>query len=76
MDRRHFLSRLSQGAALAGLVGCGTPALTSEEPPLRRAGAHILPSETVFYALLRDVSHPFFRGYTQLVKTHHERFAN
>jgi mannonate dehydratase len=39
MDRRQFLSRLSQGAALAGLVGCGTPALTSEEPPIRRAGA-------------------------------------
>lgn len=37
---------------------------------LARGGAHILPAETVFYALLRDVSHPFFRGYTQLVKTH------
>jgi nicotinamidase-related amidase len=37
---------------------------------LRRAGAHVLPSETVFYALLRDVSHPFFRAYTQLVKSH------
>lgn len=35
---------------------------------LTRAGAHVLPSETVFYALLRDVEHPFFRGYTQLVK--------
>jgi mannonate dehydratase len=39
MDRRRFLSRVSQGAALAGLVGCGTPALTSEEPAPRRAGA-------------------------------------
>lgn len=37
---------------------------------LARSGAHVLPSETVFYALLRDVSHPFFRAYTQLVKTH------
>ncbi|MEY2879899.1 MAG: hypothetical protein RLZZ15_2279 [Verrucomicrobiota bacterium] len=37
---------------------------------LRRAGAHVLPSETVFYALLRDVAHPFFKPYTQLVKTH------
>lgn len=35
---------------------------------LGRAGAHVLPAETVFYALLRDVSHPFFRAYTQLVK--------
>jgi nicotinamidase-related amidase len=39
---------------------------------LARAGAHILPSETVFYALLHDVSHPFFRAYTQLVKHHSE----
>ena len=37
---------------------------------LARAGAHVLPSETVFYSLLHDVSHPFFRAYTQLVKTH------
>ena len=36
---------------------------------LARAGAHVLPSETVFYALLRDVGHPFFRSYTQLVKS-------
>ncbi len=37
---------------------------------LARAGAHILPSETVFYSLLRDVHHPFFRSFTQLVKQH------
>jgi nicotinamidase-related amidase len=36
---------------------------------LARSGAHVLPAETVFYALLRDVSHPFFRTYTQLVKS-------
>jgi nicotinamidase-related amidase len=36
---------------------------------LARAGAHILPAETVFYALLRDVKHPFFRSYTELVKS-------
>lgn len=36
---------------------------------LARSGAHILPAETVFYALLHDVSHPFFKAYTQLVKT-------
>lgn len=35
---------------------------------LARAGAHVLPSETVFYALLRDAKHPFFRAYTHLVK--------
>lgn len=37
---------------------------------LVRAGAHVLPAETVFYALLHDASHPFFKTYTQLVKTH------
>lgn len=37
---------------------------------LRHAGAHVLPSETVFYALLREVRHPFFKAYTQLVKSH------
>ncbi|MCX6951490.1 MAG: isochorismatase family protein [Verrucomicrobia bacterium] len=37
---------------------------------LRHAGAHVLPSETVFYALLHDVKHPFFKSYTQLVKSH------
>lgn len=37
---------------------------------LARSGVHVLPAETIFYALLRDVSHPFFRTYTQLVKSH------
>lgn len=37
---------------------------------LARAGVHVLPSETVFYALLHDVAHPFFKTYTQLVKAH------
>ncbi len=35
---------------------------------LRAAGAHVLPSETVFYSMLGDTNHPFFRTYTQLVK--------
>jgi nicotinamidase-related amidase len=35
---------------------------------LVRAGAHVLPSEAVFYSLLRHVKHPFFKAYTQLVK--------
>jgi len=39
---------------------------------LARAGAHILPGETVFYALLHHVGHPFFRTYTQLVKAYAE----
>jgi nicotinamidase-related amidase len=37
---------------------------------LTRAGVHVLPAETVFYAMLRDVQHPFFKAYTQLVKSH------
>ncbi|MBI5768959.1 MAG: isochorismatase family protein [Verrucomicrobia bacterium] len=37
---------------------------------LARAGAHVLPAETVFYALLHDVAHPFFKACTQLVKSH------
>ncbi|MBM3872496.1 MAG: isochorismatase family protein [Verrucomicrobia bacterium] len=37
---------------------------------LIRAGAHVLPVETVFYALLQDSTHPFFKAYTQLVKDH------
>jgi nicotinamidase-related amidase len=37
---------------------------------LARSGVHVLPAETIFYSLLRDVSHPFFRTYTQLVKGH------
>ncbi len=37
---------------------------------LVRAGVHVLPTETVFYSLLRDVNHPFFKAYTQLVKTY------
>lgn len=36
---------------------------------LARGGVHVLPVETVFYSLLRDVSHPFFRPFTQLVKS-------
>jgi nicotinamidase-related amidase len=35
---------------------------------LARAGAHILPAETVFYSILGGSAHPFFRDYTALVK--------
>ena len=37
---------------------------------LRHAGAAVLPAETVFYAMLRETTHPFFRDYTRLVKQH------
>lgn len=35
---------------------------------LARAGAHVLPVETVFYAMLGDAEHPAFRDFTRLVK--------
>ena len=35
---------------------------------LRAAGAHVLPTETVFYAMVGDATHPQFRAYTELVK--------
>jgi isochorismate hydrolase len=37
---------------------------------LARAGVHLLPAETVFYALLGGADHPYFKVYTQLVKSH------
>lgn len=37
---------------------------------LARAGAFIIPSETVFYSILGGAKHPFFRAYTELVKEH------
>lgn len=37
---------------------------------LKRLGAHVLPVETVVYAMLHDTSHPFFKSFTKLVKTH------
>ena len=43
-----------------------TVALTA----LRTHGAHLLPVESVVYALLHDTGHPFFKSFTQLVKTH------
>jgi nicotinamidase-related amidase len=35
---------------------------------LRHLGCQVLPAESVFYALLHDAKHPFFRDYTKLVK--------
>jgi nicotinamidase-related amidase len=60
-----------QVTVLSDAVGCrrtadGDVCLSA----LRHQGVNVLPSETVFYALLREVGHPFFRAYTQLVKTH------
>jgi nicotinamidase-related amidase len=35
---------------------------------LAQTGCSVLPAESVFYALLRDAQHPFFRDFTKLVK--------
>jgi len=35
---------------------------------LARAGAHVLPAETVYYSILGAAHHPSFRAYTELVK--------
>jgi len=35
---------------------------------LTHAGCRVLPAETVFYALVHEAGHPFFRDYTKLVK--------
>ena len=37
---------------------------------LTRLGAHVLPVETVVYAMLHDTTHPFFKSFTKLVKSH------
>lgn len=64
--------------ALRGGLGVTvlTDAVTGRRPEdsrvsleaLRVAGAHLLPAETVFYALLGEASHPQFRAFTELVK--------
>ncbi len=35
---------------------------------LETAGARLLPSETIFYSILRDATHPRFRDFINLVK--------
>jgi len=37
---------------------------------LARHGVHVRPVESVFYVLVESVQHPFFKTYTQLVKSH------
>lgn len=38
---------------------------------LRQLGAHVLPSESIFYSLLSSAEHPKFKEFTQLVKLAH-----
>lgn len=60
-----------QATILSDAVACrraedGAVALSA----LVRGGAHLLPVETIFYSLLHDATHPFFKRFTQLVKSH------
>jgi nicotinamidase-related amidase len=59
---------------LSDAIGCrrekdGEAALAS----LRIHGAHLLPSESIFYSILRDSSHPRFKEFTALVKKYSDK---
>jgi nicotinamidase-related amidase len=66
------LARRLEVTVLSDCVGARRPddaaACLAE---LARLGAHLLPAETVFYALIGSPVHPFFRAYTRLVKAYH-----
>ena len=63
------LQREYQVTILTDAIGARRPDdATTALAALARAGCHLLPSETVFYALLNDARHPFFRAFTALVK--------
>ena len=56
---------------LTDAIGARRPAdAASTREALARHGAHLLPSESVFYALLHDTDHAAFKSITQLVKSH------
>jgi hypothetical protein len=49
----------------------GERRLEDREPTLRQLlgmDANVLPSETIFYSLIGDATHPHFRAFTKLVK--------
>jgi nicotinamidase-related amidase len=58
-----------QVTVLSDAIGARRPADAAQcIDALTRSGIHVLPAESVFYALLHDAGHPFFKGFTQLVK--------
>lgn len=67
------IAALAEGIDVTVLSDCVVARRTDDGrvclEALARHGAHILPAETVFYALLRDASHPNFREFTRLVKS-------
>jgi nicotinamidase-related amidase len=68
------LDALRSGVAVTVLGDCVGARRPSDAAlcleALARGGANVLPSETVFYSLLGSAAHPFFRAYTELVKSH------
>jgi len=60
-----------QVTVLSDAVGARRPAdATVVLAALARLGVHVLPTETVFYALLHNTGHPAFKTFTALVKSH------
>jgi hypothetical protein len=54
---------------LADCVGARRPADdVTVLSQLRHDGCRVLPAESVFYALVHEAGHPYFRDYTKLVK--------
>jgi len=68
------LDALRRGLAVTVLADCVGARREADArlclDALARAGAHVLPAETVFYAILGGARHPAFRAYTELVKRH------
>ncbi len=59
----------TQVTVLTDAVGARRPADAAAcLSSLARNGVHLLPSETIFYSLLHDAAHPFFKEFTKLVK--------
>lgn len=65
----HALAEGLGVTLLCDAIGARRPAdQRASLEALARAGAHVLPVETVFYALLGGSEHPAFRDFTRLVK--------
>jgi len=59
----------TQVTVLTDAIGARRPADAAAcLSAMARSGVHLLPSETIFYSLLHDAGHPFFKDFTKLVK--------
>jgi nicotinamidase-related amidase len=66
---RDALKSGFQVTVLADCIGARRSAdATTVLAHLAQTGCAVLPAETVFYSLLQNARHPFFRDYTVLVK--------